>query len=210
MLGYVGEKKRVIASKCLLSRPQATFLFISWWVGSKRPRSFPKQENNTRKNMKPPTSPNFANEKNKLKFPFVSKTIPKQWRVWYGTWDSDTDPRDHLLFLPCLQLQQEARKENHPHSHQNKRGGRAWRVGSMGCRPQTRSAWLQGAVWTPGAWCSSFHSPQCWQRHVGELSPPYPVLAPHFHSHSLQVSSIILEFAWGRQMKKHNFLGQSP
>lgn len=58
--------------------------------------------------------------------------------------------------------------------------------------------------------CSSFHSPQCWQWHVGELSPPYPVLAPHFHSHSLQVSSILLEFAWGRQMKKHNFLGQSP
>lgn len=46
--GYVGEKKRVIMSKYSFSRPQATFLFISWWVG-RRPRSFPKQGNNTRK-----------------------------------------------------------------------------------------------------------------------------------------------------------------
>lgn len=43
------EKRRVIGSKCSLSRPWAPLLFISWEVGRRRPRSFPKQEDNTRK-----------------------------------------------------------------------------------------------------------------------------------------------------------------
>lgn len=48
--------------------------------------------------------------------------------------------------------------------------------------------------------CRSFHSPQHWWGQRGELGPPSLVLALHFHSHSIQVSSLLPKLAKGRWM----------
>lgn len=135
------EKRRVIASKYSVSRPWA--IFISWEVGKRRPRSFPKQGDNTRKIW---TSYilNFVNEKKNLNFlSSLKPSLNSSRSVYYGTLTLTLEIISSFCRV-CSHSRRQGKKTIHT-AIKTREEDRAGRDGNAGCRSQRRSTWLQGA-----------------------------------------------------------------